>query len=219
MFSNVLLSASSPSLFDREEWAWLQSHVYTTATGSVQNLLGGQDEGLTETGALMEFSRSLRAAVTHLLTKLNIPLYRVTLATATSSLFNVLHHFKTAKSKHHQKSLHLSAHVCYFWQAYQYGVYTRELLQFGDKVSVLLLLPPSEDFSSSYWPLVGTKEPDLTMPLQIFELGRSSPEKKFEIMKCKPYVLFDVLDFPGKITAKCRVVVISQRNSDDNNPH
>lgn len=50
-------------------------------------------------------------------------------------------------------------------------MYTRELLQFGDKVSMLLLLPPSEDFSSSYWPLVGTKEPGLTMPLQIFELG------------------------------------------------
>lgn len=62
-------------------------------------------------------------------------------------------------------------------------MYTRELLQFGDKVSVLLLLPPSEDFSSSYWPLVGTKEPGLTMPLQIFELGRLSPEKKIEIMK------------------------------------
>lgn len=63
-----------------------------------------------------------------------------------------------------------------FAQAYQYGVYTRELLQFGDEVSMLLLLPPSEDFSSSYWPLVGTKEPGLTMPLQIFELGRWSPK-------------------------------------------
>lgn len=93
------------------------------------------------------------------------------------------HHFKTANRKQHQMSLLLSAHFCCFWQAYQYGVYTRELLQFGDKVSVLLLLPPSEDFSSSYWPLVGTKEPGLTMPLQIFELGRSSPEKKSEIMK------------------------------------
>lgn len=51
-------------------------------------------------------------------------------------------------------------------------MYTRELLQFGDKLSMVLLLPPSEDFSSSYWPLVGTKEPGLTMPLQIFELGR-----------------------------------------------
>lgn len=60
--------------------------------------------------------------------------------------------------------------VC--WQAYQYGVYTRELLQFDEKLSMLLLLPPSEDFSSSYWPLVGTKEPGLTMPLQIFELGK-----------------------------------------------
>lgn len=56
-------------------------------------------------------------------------------------------------------------------QAYQYGVYTRELLQFGENVSMILLLPPSEDFSSSYWPLVGTKEAGFTMPLQIFELG------------------------------------------------
>lgn len=57
-------------------------------------------------------------------------------------------------------------------------MYTRELLQFGDNVSMLLLLPPSEDFSSSYWPLLGTKEPGLTMPLQIFELGRRSPREK-----------------------------------------
>ncbi|KAM9345910.1 ankyrin repeat and fibronectin type-III domain-containing protein 1 [Symphorus nematophorus] len=114
----------------REEWAWLQSHVYTTTNGSVQNLFSGEDESLMESSGLVEFVRSLRAAVIHLLTKLNIPLYR----------------------------------------AYQYGVYTRELVQFGDKLSMLLLLPPSEDFSSSYWPLVGTKEPGLTMPLQIFEL-------------------------------------------------
>jgi len=57
-------------------------------------------------------------------------------------------------------------------QAYQYGVYTRELLEFGDKLSMLLLLPPSEDFGSSYWPLLGTKEPGLTLPLQVFELSR-----------------------------------------------
>lgn len=57
-------------------------------------------------------------------------------------------------------------------QAYQYGVYIRELLHFGEQLSMLLLLPPSEDFSSSYWPLVGTKEPGLTMPLQVFELGQ-----------------------------------------------
>ncbi|KAI3360126.1 hypothetical protein L3Q82_014443 [Scortum barcoo] len=114
----------------REEWAWLQSHVYTETNGSAPNLLSSEDESLIESSGLAEFVRSLRAAVTHLLTKLNIPLYR----------------------------------------AYQYGVYTRELLQFGDKLSMVLLLPPSEDFSSSYWPLVGTKEPGLTMPLQIFEL-------------------------------------------------
>lgn len=81
-----------------------------------------------------------------------------------------------------------------FSQAYQYGVYTRELLQFGDKVSMLLLLPPSEDFSSSYWPLVGTKEPGLTMPLQIFELGRWNPKKEKEIMKkTESSVLFKVV--------------------------
>lgn len=114
----------------RDEWAWLQSHVYTTVNGSVQNLLNGDDDKLIENNGLVEFVTSVRAAITHLLTKLNIPLYR----------------------------------------AYQYGVYTRELVQFGDKLSMLLLLPPSEDFSSSYWPLVGTKEPGLTMPLQIFEL-------------------------------------------------
>ncbi|KAK7939345.1 hypothetical protein WMY93_002671 [Mugilogobius chulae] len=114
----------------RDEWAWLQSHVYTTINDSVQNLLSGDDDNLIESSGLVEFVTSLRAAITHLLTKLNIPLYR----------------------------------------AYQYGVYTRELVQFGDKLSLLLLLPPSEDFSSSYWPLVGTKEPGLTMPLQIFEI-------------------------------------------------
>lgn len=181
----MLLSASSPSLCDREEWAWLQSHVCTT-TGSVQNLLGSEDECLTETGALTEFSRSLRAAVTHLLTKLNIPLYRVTPATATSKLSLILSHlFQNCKDKVKSNFYkYIYIFVCaLFSQAYQYGVYTRELLQFGDKVSMLLLLPPSEDFSSSYWPLVGTKEPGLTMPLQIFELGRWSPKKEKEIMK------------------------------------
>ena len=42
----------------------------------------------------------------------------------------------------------------------------------GEQMSMILLLPPSEDFSSNYWPLVGTKEPGLTLPLQIFELGK-----------------------------------------------
>ena len=65
------------SLCDREEWEWLQSHVYTTVNGSAQNLLSGEDESLIESSGLVDFVRSLRAAVTHLLTKLNIPLYRV----------------------------------------------------------------------------------------------------------------------------------------------
>lgn len=63
---------------DREEWAWLQCHVNTTANGSVQNLLSSEDESVMDNSEPVEFVRSLRAAVTHLLTKLNIPLYRVT---------------------------------------------------------------------------------------------------------------------------------------------
>ncbi|XP_034395053.1 ankyrin repeat and fibronectin type-III domain-containing protein 1-like [Cyclopterus lumpus] len=137
----------------REEWAWLQSHVYTTANGSVPNLLSGEDESAMENSGLAEFIMSLRAAVTHLLTKLNIPLYR----------------------------------------AYQYGVYTRELLQFGDKLSMLLLLPPSEDFSSNYWPLVGTKEPGLTMPLQIFELVHFwTYERDFLSQYCQAWVKLEL---------------------------
>lgn len=46
-------------------------------------------------------------------------------------------------------------------------------------MSMLLLLPPSEDFSSSYWPLLGTNEAGLTMPLQIFELGEFKKDPKF----------------------------------------
>ncbi|XP_040012341.1 ankyrin repeat and fibronectin type-III domain-containing protein 1-like isoform X2 [Xiphias gladius] len=137
----------------REEWAWLQSHVYTTANGSAQTLLSGEDESLMESSGLVEFVMSLRAAVTHLLAKLNIPLYR----------------------------------------AYQYGVYTRELLQFGDKLSMLLLLPPSEDFSSSYWPLVGTKELGLTMPLQIFELVHFwKYEQEFLSQYCQAWVKLEL---------------------------
>lgn len=74
-YISALLTASY--LCGREEWAWLQSHVYTTANGSVQNLLSSKDESLMENSEPAEFVRSLRAAVTHLLTKLNIPLYRV----------------------------------------------------------------------------------------------------------------------------------------------
>ncbi|KAM6905379.1 ankyrin repeat and fibronectin type-III domain-containing protein 1 [Xenentodon cancila] len=137
----------------REEWAWLQSHVYAAHGGSVQNLLSSEDESSMEGSGLAEFVRALRAAVTHLLTKLNIPLYR----------------------------------------AYQYGVYTRELLQFDEKMSMLLLLPPSEDFSSSYWPLVGTKEPGLTMPLQVFELVHFwTYERDFLSQYCQAWVRLEL---------------------------
>uniref|UniRef100_A0A3Q2NZ52 Ankyrin repeat and fibronectin type-III domain-containing protein 1-like n=1 Tax=Fundulus heteroclitus TaxID=8078 RepID=A0A3Q2NZ52_FUNHE len=137
----------------REEWTWLQNHVYTAHSGTAQNLLSAEDESSMESSGVVDFVRSLRAAVTHLLTKLNIPLYR----------------------------------------AYQYGVYTRELLQFGGKVSMLLLLPPSEDFSSSYWPLVGTKEPGLTMPLQIFELVHFwIYERDFLCQYCQAWVRLEL---------------------------
>ncbi|XP_011476814.1 ankyrin repeat and fibronectin type-III domain-containing protein 1 [Oryzias latipes] len=137
----------------REEWEWLQSHVYTAQSGGVQNLLSDEEESFAENGALMDFVRCLRSAVTLLLTKLNIPLYR----------------------------------------AYQYGVYTRELLQFDEKLSMLLLLPPSEDFSSSYWPLVGTKEPGLTMPLQIFELVHFwTYERDFLSQYCQAWVRLEL---------------------------
>lgn len=139
----------------REEWTWLQSHVYTAhgGGGGAQNPLISEDESVMESSGVLEFVRSLRAAVTHLLTKLNIPLYR----------------------------------------AYQYGVYTRDLLQFGGKVSMLLLLPPSEDFSSSYWPLVGTKEPGLTLPLQIFELVHFwTYERDFLCQYCQAWVRLEL---------------------------
>ncbi|XP_061556024.1 ankyrin repeat and fibronectin type-III domain-containing protein 1-like isoform X2 [Phycodurus eques] len=137
----------------REEWAWLQNNVYETTSDGIQNLLGSKDDNLVENSSLVEFIRPLRAAVSHLLTKLNIPLYR----------------------------------------AYQYGVYTRELLQLGDKVSMVLLLPPSEDFSSSYWPLLGTKEPGLTMPLQRFELVHLwRYERDFLSQYCQAWVRLEL---------------------------
>ncbi|KAK5856666.1 hypothetical protein PBY51_008247 [Eleginops maclovinus] len=137
----------------REEWEWLQSHVYTTANCSSPDILSEEEQSAMESSGLAEFVMSLRAAITHLLTKLNIPLYR----------------------------------------AYQYGVYTRELLQFGEKLSMLLLLPPSEDFSSSYWPLVGTKEPGLTMPLQIFELVHFwTYERDFLSQYCQTWVRLEL---------------------------
>ncbi|XP_062334365.1 ankyrin repeat and fibronectin type-III domain-containing protein 1-like [Osmerus eperlanus] len=137
----------------REEWAWLQSHVLSTANGSVLGGPGGGDEGLIDSCVLGDFVRHLRTAVTLLLTKLNIPLYR----------------------------------------AYQYGVYTRELLHMGEQMSMILLLPPSEDFSSNYWPLVGTKEQGFTLPLQIFELVHFWTYKRdFLSHYCQAWVRLDL---------------------------
>ncbi|KAL0992972.1 hypothetical protein UPYG_G00101670 [Umbra pygmaea] len=133
----------------RVEWKWLQSHNILTANEDTE----GENATSMDSSELGEFVRSLRAAVTSLLTKLNIPLHR----------------------------------------AYQFGMYTQELLQFGDKVSMLLLLPPSEDFSSSYWPLVDSKEPGLTMPLQIFELVHFwTYERDFLSQYCQVWVRLEL---------------------------
>ncbi|KAJ8251867.1 hypothetical protein GJAV_G00226320 [Gymnothorax javanicus] len=108
----------------REEWEWLQS---LTVVGQQPVIDSSEIQPVLE-----EFVIALRAAVTALLTKLSIPLYR----------------------------------------AYQYRIYTQELLQFGDQVSMLLLLPPSEDFSASPSPRPSdwAPNPTLSLPLQIFEL-------------------------------------------------
>lgn len=71
LFYHCFLLLLSPG--HREEWAWLQSHVYTAHSGSARSPPSGEEES----SGVEEFVRSLRAAVTHLLTKLNIPLYRV----------------------------------------------------------------------------------------------------------------------------------------------
>ncbi|XP_067284694.1 ankyrin repeat and fibronectin type-III domain-containing protein 1 isoform X2 [Pseudorasbora parva] len=56
-------------------------------------------------------------------------------------------------------------------RACDYRVYTQELLQAGDQVSLLLLLPPSEELSCRRWPGEGDLEPHgLTVPLHMFEL-------------------------------------------------
>lgn len=60
-----------------------------------------------------------------------------------------------------------------FLQAKDFRLYSQEVLDFGDQVSFLLLLPPSDDVCTApgqnnpYTPRSGF----LTLPLQIFELG------------------------------------------------
>ncbi|XP_028843423.1 ankyrin repeat and fibronectin type-III domain-containing protein 1 isoform X2 [Denticeps clupeoides] len=105
----------------RDEWLWLQ-------TQGSRSVLG--DERKSESSSLMMFVQALRSAITVLLTRLNIPLYR----------------------------------------AYQYRVYTQELLQFGEKLSLLLLLPPTKEFTVSYGFMESTQDPGLNIPLTVFEL-------------------------------------------------
>ncbi|KAG7460025.1 hypothetical protein MATL_G00216970 [Megalops atlanticus] len=142
----------------REEWAWLQSLSVIGPSGSGQSVTGGSDDvdpAVMESSELGEFVRSLRSAVTALLTKLNIPLYR----------------------------------------AYQYRVYTQELLQFGDQVSLLLLLPPSEDLSASPSPrpMEWAKDPSLTLPLQVFELVHFwAYERDFLSQYCQAWVRLEL---------------------------
>lgn len=59
-------------------------------------------------------------------------------------------------------------------QAQDFRLYSQEVLEFGEKVSFLLLLPPSDEVCTA----PGQNNPYsprsvfLTLPLQIFELGQ-----------------------------------------------
>ncbi|XP_026119553.1 ankyrin repeat and fibronectin type-III domain-containing protein 1-like isoform X1 [Carassius auratus] len=54
-------------------------------------------------------------------------------------------------------------------RASEYRVYTQELLQVGDQVCVILLLPPCEEFRSRQRPAEGAQH-TLTVPMHYFEL-------------------------------------------------
>lgn len=61
-------------------------------------------------------------------------------------------------------------------QVQDFRIYSQEVVEFGEKVSFLLLLPPSDEVCTApgqnnpYSPRSGF----LTLPLQIFELGEST---------------------------------------------
>lgn len=67
-----------------------------------------------------------------------------------------------------------SDHLSLCVQAQDFRIYSQEVLEFGEKVSFLLLLPPSDEVCTApgqnnpYSPRSGF----LTLPLQIFELGQ-----------------------------------------------
>lgn len=56
----------------REEWEWLLKHALPSGVDSE-----GVDDSEIDSSGLEPFVHSLRSAVTTLLTRLNIPLYRV----------------------------------------------------------------------------------------------------------------------------------------------
>lgn len=70
-----------------------------------------------------------------------------------------------------RKPAHIAA--CPLSKASEFRIYSQEVLEVGEKVSFLLLLPPSDDVCSApgqnnpFSPRSGF----LTLPLQIFELG------------------------------------------------
>lgn len=82
-----------------------------------------------------------------------------------------------------------------FVQAQDFRIYSQEVLEFGEKVSFLLLLPPSDEVCTApgqnypYSPRSGF----LTLPLQIFELGqyRTFVGTNIQIKSLMPVALCD----------------------------
>ncbi|KAL4658036.1 ankyrin repeat and fibronectin type-III domain-containing protein 1-like isoform X1 [Arapaima gigas] len=130
----------------REEWEWLQN------IGVIRTSADQETDATQSTGS-RDFVTALRSAITHLLTKLSIPLHR----------------------------------------ACEYHVYTRELLQIGEDVSLLLLFPPSENFTACPRSEEGKRDPGLTLPLQVFELVHFwAYERDFLSQYCQAWVLLEL---------------------------
>ncbi|XP_023685628.2 ankyrin repeat and fibronectin type-III domain-containing protein 1-like [Paramormyrops kingsleyae] len=78
-------------------------------------------------------------------------------------------------------------------RAHEYRIYTQELLQFGEGISMLLLLPPSEEFSATPRLPEDSQKPGLTLPLQIFELVHFwTYEKEFLSEYCQAWVRLEL---------------------------
>ncbi|MEQ2210482.1 hypothetical protein XENOCAPTIV_014187 [Xenoophorus captivus] len=113
------------------------------------------------------------------------------------------------------KALNRHSGLSGFVQAQDFRIYSQEVLEFGEKVSFLLLLPPSDEVCTApgqnnpYSPRSGF----LTLPLQIFELGVNfydfSIANGRDVARCKVlwilllhllcsnHVLLHPLDYPG----------------------